>query len=333
MLKIRGITMPNGKIDGHFVVNTNLETSIRNELGLSEVECKEMGCVWEQVLNEANNISNFEVANKNQESNQQNNLSIQVGTVIKFTKECWTRIVDMVNNALKSFSDKQIQADVADEYHDNVNLGEYAIQQFNEENPKAESSTYYAGLAEYLIRYGNDRKKLEECKLNPQFTDFAKYIEDYQVGKISIEELQQKATELDNGNGINIRCGQRAQMLQNRFAQQGIRSEVIGLAEIDNIEIREDDDGKYLFMPRPEHAFCVIGLDENADTTNPATWGKNAVIVDAWLGKTFSVEEGINYYKEFFRYNDDKDETGNVKEYKMSFGTQQQIWDKLPQLE
>ena len=104
MLKIQGIIMLNGKIDGHFVVNTNFETSIRNELGLSEAECKEMGCVWEQVLNEANNISNFEVANKNQESNQQNNLSIQVGTVIKFTKECWTRIVDMVNNALKSFS-------------------------------------------------------------------------------------------------------------------------------------------------------------------------------------------------------------------------------------
>ena len=317
--------MPDGRIDGHFIVNTNLATSIRNELGLSEAECKQMGSIWDQVLNEANNSSNYEVANKNQKQNQQNNLTVQVGTVIKFTKECWTRIVDMVNNALKSFSDKQIQAEEADEYHDNINLGESAIQKFNEENPKAESSTYYTDLAEYLIRYGNDKEKLEKLKSNPQFTGLAQYIEDYQAGKISIEELQQKSTKLDNGNGINIRCEERAEMLKNSFTQQGVRSEVISLAEIDNIEIREDEEGKYPFMPRPEHAFCVIGLDENADTTNPSTWGKNAVIVDAWLSKTFSVEEGINYYKEFFRYNDNKDENGNTKEYKMYFGTKQEI--------
>ena len=328
--------MPDGRIDGHFILNTNIETSIRNELGLSAEECKQMGSIWDDVLSEANNSSNYEVANKNQK--QQNNISAQVGTVIKFTKECWNKIIDMVNSALKEFSDKQIQAEESDEYHDNLNLGEAAIQQFNEENPKAESSTYCQDLALYLERYGNDKEKLEELKSNPQFADLVKYIEDYQEGKISIEELNKRATELDNGKGISINCGERAENLQKKLSEQGIKSTVITLAELDNIEIREelDENGnvaKYPYLPRPEHAFCVIGLDENADTTNPSTWGKNAVIVDAWLGKTFSVEEGIRYYKEFFRYNDNKDENGNIKDYKMSFGTQEQIWAKLPQLD
>jgi hypothetical protein len=53
------------------------------------------------------------------------------------------------------------------------------------------------------------------------------------------------------------------------------------------------------------------------------------VIVDAWLGKTFSVNDGIEYYKEFFRYNKSQDNP----EYKMSFGTHEQIWNKTQQIQ
>ena len=51
--------MPDGRIDGHFILNTNIETSIRNELGLSAEECKQMGSIWDDVLSEANNSSNY----------------------------------------------------------------------------------------------------------------------------------------------------------------------------------------------------------------------------------------------------------------------------------
>lgn len=319
--------MADGRIDGHFILNTNIATSIRDELGLSADECIQIGSVWNQVLEEVNNSANYERENNNQQS-----VNLQAGTVIKFTKECWMRIVNLINNALKSFSDKQIQAEDSNEYYDNINLGEAAILQFNETNPNSESSTYYSDLREYLTRYGNDNEKLEELKSNPLFANLVKYIEDYQAGKINLDDLEQRAKELDEGNGVNIRCGERAQILQTRFEEQGIKSEVICLAEIDNIEIREDEDGQYPYMARPEHAFCVIGLAENADTTDPSTWGKNAVIVDAWLGRTFSAKEGIEYYNEFFRYNDNTDESGNQKEYKMSFGTQEEIWERLPQL-
>ena len=178
--------MSDGRIDGRFVVNTNLATSIRNELGISAEECKQMGSVWDAVLNEANNSSNYEVANnnKNQQTGE-NNVNIQAGSVVKFTKECWNKIVDMVNSALKSFSDKQIQAEEADEYHDNLNLGESAIQQFNEEHPNVESATFYESLAKYLRAYGNDKNKLEKLKQNPDFSELANYIDDFQNGKIS----------------------------------------------------------------------------------------------------------------------------------------------------
>ena len=306
--------MPDGRIDGHFIVNTNLATSIRNELGLSEAECKQLGSVWESVLNEANNSSNYEVANKNQKQNQQNNLSVQVGTVIKFTKECWIRIVDMVNSALKEFSDKQIRADESDEYHDNINLGESAIQQFNEENPNVESATYYGSLAEYLRANGNNKNKIEELKQNPNFSELANYINDFQNGKISIKNLKKRAKLLDvgrNKTSSSLDCEDRARLLEKHFNQNGIKSIVLDVADIEHFGKKGG---------RGSHTFSVIGMAENADTTDPSTWGKDAVIVDAWIGKSFSVQEGIEYYKEFLRFDD---------EHKMTFGTREQNTDKL----
>lgn len=309
--------MSDGKIDGRFVVNTNLATSIRSELGISAEECKQMGSVWDAVVNEANNSSNYEVANnnKNQQTNsQQNNVNVQVGSVVKFTKECWNKIVDMVNSALKSFSDKQIQAEEADEYHDNLNLGESAIQQFNEENPNVESATYYGSLAKYLRAYGNDKNKLEELKQNPNFSELANYIDDYQNGKISIKELKRKANSLgvgDEKNGTSLDCEDRARLLEKKFNENGIKSIVLDVADIEHFGKRKG---------RGSHTFCVIGMAENADTTDPSTWGKNAVIVDAWIGKSFSVQEGIDYYKEFLRFDD---------KHKMTFGTREQNMEKL----
>lgn len=304
--------MPDGRIDGHFIVNTNLATSLRNELGLSETECEQLGSVWNQVLNEANNSSNYEVANKNQ--SQQNNSTVPIGGVIKFTKECWTKIVDMVNNALKSFSNKQIQAEDADEYHDNVNLGNSAIQQFNAENPNVESATYYASLAEYLKAYGNKKNKIEELKQNPNFSELADYIDDFQKGMISIEELEKRANELGVGQdktGNSLDCEDRARLLEKQFNQNGIKSIVLDVADIEHFG---QDEG------RGSHTFCVIGMADNADTTDLSTWGKDAVIVDAWIGKSFSVQEGIEYYKEFLRFDE---------EHKMTFGTREQNTDKL----
>ena len=63
-------------------------------------------------------------------------------------------------------------------------------------------------------------------------------------------------------------------------------------------------------------------MDENADVHNPLTWGENAVIVDAWIGKTFSVQDGINFYKEFFMFNK------NTPEHNMYIGTRDDFRNK-----
>ena len=188
------------------------------------------------------------------------------------------------------------------------------IQQFNEENPNVESATYYGSLAEYLRAYGNDKNKLEELKQNPNFSELANYIDDYQNGKISIKELKRKANSLgvgDEKNGTSLDCEDRARLLEKKFNENGIKSIVLDVADIEHFGKRKG---------RGSHTFCVIGMAENADTTDPSTWGKNAVIVDAWIGKSFSVQEGIDYYKEFLRFDD---------KHKMTFGTREQNMEKL----
>ena len=106
-------------------------------------------------------------------------------------------------------------------------------------------------------------------------------------------------------------CEDRARLLEKKFNENGTKSIVLNVADIEHFG---QDEG------RGSHTFCVVGMAENADTTDPSTWGENAVIVDAWIGKSFSVQEGIDYYKEFLRFDD---------KHKMTFGTQEQLMEKL----
>ena len=89
-----------GRIDGQFTIKQGgITQGIAKELGLSSAECKQIGSVWNQVLSELNNSENYTIEN-NGKNNQDNNLTVQVGAVVKFTKDCWQKIVDTVNNAL-----------------------------------------------------------------------------------------------------------------------------------------------------------------------------------------------------------------------------------------
>lgn len=93
--------MPDGRIDGHFVITSNLSTSIQQELGLTEDDCKKMVSVWNAVRQELNNPSNYVIENsEGQSPTQDNNYNVSVGAVVKFSQDCWQRIVDLVNDAL-----------------------------------------------------------------------------------------------------------------------------------------------------------------------------------------------------------------------------------------
>lgn len=55
------------------------------------------------------------------------------------------------------------------------------------------------------------------------------------------------------------------------------------------------------------HAFTLIGFNKDADLSNPKTWGKNAVIIDGWANIVTKAQEGIEYLKQLFSVDPNKE--------------------------
>ena len=55
------------------------------------------------------------------------------------------------------------------------------------------------------------------------------------------------------------------------------------------------------------HKFTIIGFDSKADIANPKTWGKNAVIIDAWANIVKRAQDGLEHIKQLFNINPNKD--------------------------
>ena len=62
---------------------------------------------------------------------------------------------------------------------------------------------------------------------------------------------------------------------------------------------------KRVYSCESDHIFSVIGTKENADFTDPSSWGNNAVIIDGWMNFALSVPDAIREYENFFmaKYN------------------------------
>ena len=101
--------MTDGRIDGHFRIDKGgITQGIQKELGLSNQECKQLGSVWTQIINEFDDSNNLQVANnKNETPNKSNNYEVHKDAIVQFSKDCWNRIVDLVNKTLH----KNIQAE------------------------------------------------------------------------------------------------------------------------------------------------------------------------------------------------------------------------------
>lgn len=293
--------MADGKIDGHFILTSDISTGIRNELGITVDDCKRMGSVWDNILKEANNTANF-VENENNKNSIPNQ---KVGTLIKFSKECWQKIVNMVNKALET----SIKSETPNELEDNINIGKNSLNTFNEQYPNLKSGTFNEDLFSFLKEYAKDETKLKELKSlakeNTSISQLVEYLENYS-NKQDIKSFKHNAKQLtkDKAKGdANIKdCLDRAQIIQKNLQSKGINCRIGGLGHRN--------------FKRPEHAFAVIGLPDNADMSNPSTWGENAVIIDAWAGKVFKYADGIEYYSQFLRYdNNNKDQMIFFEQY------------------
>lgn len=99
-------------------------------------------------------------------------------------------------------------------------------------------------------------------------------------------------------NQKTANCQEQAFLIHNELKEMGIPSQNvrINFVQKDSEQIHKN------------HAFTVIGLDKDADIQRPHTWGKNAVIVDAWANTVKRAQEGIEYLKEIFKYNPEKED-------------------------
>ena len=94
--------MTDGRIDGRFIIEKGgITQGIQKELGLSNQECKQLGSVWTQIINEFDDSNNIQVTNnKNETPNKSNNYQVHKDAIVQFSKDCWRRIIDLVNKNL-----------------------------------------------------------------------------------------------------------------------------------------------------------------------------------------------------------------------------------------
>jgi hypothetical protein len=280
--------MADGRIDGHFVIKQGgITQGIAQELGLNSAECKQMGSIWNEVMNELNNPNNYTIENNgNNKNNQNKNLTVQAGAVVKFTQDCWQRIVKLVNDTLH----KNIETAAPNTAENNTEVGNNLIERFNAEYPNAESSTYCGKYADYLEAHGGDKEEIARLRAR--------------ASELEIITTQENNDNVKTEDRQVKECRHRAEIMTKYLQEQGIN-------DVKEIMICT----KEINFSKGEHVFNVIGLAENADTKDPRTWGEDAVVIDAWSGKVFTPQEALEFFKDFFDYDSVDDiQTGTLED-------------------
>ena len=129
-----------GKIDGKFIIKKGgITQGIANELGLTRAECKQIsGSIWTQVINEFNNEQNMNVQNnRGAKPNADNNYTVHENAIITFSKECWSKIVGLINSALG----KNIQVE-EDEQPEQTNQSESTSNDVTAKNEQNLQNAY-----------------------------------------------------------------------------------------------------------------------------------------------------------------------------------------------
>ena len=88
--------------DGEFTIKSGgITQNIQIELNLSDNDCKALGSIWQDILDELEDTSNYTVSNNNNKLiNKENDYKVFQGAVIKFSEDCWKRIVSKVSMTL-----------------------------------------------------------------------------------------------------------------------------------------------------------------------------------------------------------------------------------------
>lgn len=143
----------------------------------------------------------------------------------------------------------------------------------------------------YVLYVDNLRADFDKWKESQTFTgskDFFRYI-----GKLKKLMLKQNA-----GN-----CGEFAAVVQYEHLKKGIKTRNVCL------EIVDKKTGDIV----NDHVFSLCGLSKRVNIGNPDTWGKNAVLIDAWCGSGIVEKakgipsqlkkDGLTQLLEFFKFD------------------------------
>ena len=132
------------KTDGKFIIDNTqgITQGIKQELDLSDEECKKLkdNSIWEEIIKEfegeIDGQQNMTVTNnRGEQPNAGNKYKVHKDAVIQFSKKCWQKIVDMVNQALN----KNIEIEETEITNSERN-SKFKIQDSNQIPPSQPSS-------------------------------------------------------------------------------------------------------------------------------------------------------------------------------------------------
>jgi hypothetical protein len=189
-----------------------------------------------------------------------------------------------------------------------LTLGKEAVQAV--QSLGLRSSTHHAAIVEQLANQPEQTQDVLASivrhqtlldELNIIATSFRRRLYEIEVHSVDefVEGIAKLCKESRFGN-----CGEQA-VLAAKFLKdkKGVTNfAIVGmdLVEPKELEHYAKERRNILKAPWKDHTFLVLGIDPNAELTQPETWGRNAIIVDPWMGLVASVPDGLEQMRKFF---------------------------------
>lgn len=185
---------------------------------------------------------------------------------------------------------------------ENQELGKKVLEQFRQEFGSPKSSTLIGyDIENNFTRYDDKTIDLlikERDKLREEIYDSDYYaIFKNTTSKVSEFIDSVKTLVLKKGKA---NCKEDSIIISDGVSREGELPVIIYL----KIQDKDNPFSNY----KKDHFTTVFGLKEDADITNPKTWGDDAVIVDAWKGIVMKASDAINNFAKFMQFEPDYEE-------------------------
>lgn len=183
----------------------------------------------------------------------------------------------------------------------NLTTGHCIINQFNRLYPNVQSSTMMDIKAKQTVKTNPASAQVMQEQADKCMDKYVEMLDNNPLkenfsNENYINQIKQNIVQYNIAN-----CGEMAYLVQDELNKKGIDNKVIEIGGDKNYQ---------------SHVFNVIGMDKNANPSDPSTYGKNAVVIDTWAKKVMPFDDAVKYYNDFFLYNENNS-TMTFKEDKL----------------